>query len=384
MRIAYFTDTYLPQINGVSNTLKRLGEYLAEKEIKHMVFAPQYEEIERSQVPSPVVRFKSISVPFYPECRLSFPLYANLSRLADQFAPDLVHLTDPLGIGLAGLRYARERGIPIVSSFHTNFDDYLKYYNLEYLENVVWGLFKWFHRFSDLNFCPSIETLKILENKGIKNLRLWSRGIDMNTFSPKLRDSEIRKQFKMENKTTFLYVGRLAAEKDLDILIAGIERVNVSYADKVQFILVGEGPYAKLLKERTDKNVLLTGYLEGQELARIYASCDAFVFPSSTETFGNVVLEAMASGLPVIAVNAGGVKDNVLDSYNGLMCSPRDSENLAKAIITLIEDKILLKILADNALKHIKGKSWSSIFDQLVADYSSVLQIYQDKLSRTA
>lgn len=384
MRIAYFTDTYLPQINGVSNTLEKLGSYLKDQEIKHMFFAPQYSEESSNSGKSPEIRFKSVSLPFYPECRLSLPHYSNLSRIADEFKPDIIHLTDPLGIGLTGLKYARDKGIPIVSSFHTNFDVYLKYYNLEYLEGVVWGLFKWFHGFSEINFCPSQDTLEVLQSKGLKNLKIWSRGIDTGNFNPNLRSMRIRYSLKAEDKLIFLYVGRLAAEKDLDILLESINIVNSSHAEKVQFVFVGDGPYANQLKDRSYENVVFTGYLKGMDLSAMYASSDVFAFPSSTETFGNVVLEAMASGLPVIAVNSGGVKDNVFHEYNGLMCRPRDTSSFAQSIIRLIEDKQLIQTLGAHAREHAATRSWDSVFGQLVSDYQSVVENNQNKLSKIA
>ncbi len=384
MRIAYFTDTYLPQINGVSNTLEKLGDYLTKQDIKHMFFAPQYQEELGFESNSPVVRFKSISLPFYPECRISIPIYANLCRLADKFKPDIVHLTDPLGIGLAGLRYARDRGIPIVASFHTNFDAYLKYYNLEYLEVPVWGLFKWFHGFGTINFCPSQDTLQVLASKGIENLSIWARGVDTEKYNPSRRSPAVREQLKSKNKISFLYVGRLAAEKDLDILMNAIDRVNSCYAGQVQFVFVGDGPLAKSMKDRAQDNVVFTGYLRNEELSAVYASCDVFVFPSSTETFGNVVLEAMASGLPVIAVNAGGVKDNVFHEYNGLICVPRDADSLAEAIVQVAKDKKLRDTLTANALSYAEMKSWNKIFDQLVASYAKVLQQAKLNVTKTA
>jgi len=378
LRIAYFTDTYLPQINGVTNTLRRLGDYLNDRQIEHMFFAPEYEK-ESSGLAhfnaSPVTRFKSVTLPFYQECRLSVPNYAKLSQIADRFQPDLIHLTDPLGIGLAGLRYARERQIPVVSSFHTNFDTYLKYYKMEYLEGMVWALFQWFHRFSEMNFCPSQTTMNVLAEKGIENLALWSRGVDSVRFNPDLRSEEVRRQFLQEpDQLLYLYVGRIAPEKDLDILTESIKLVNSTHKTKIRFVMVGGGPYTKEMQEQSDDNVLFTGYMQGQELSALYASCDAFVFPSSTETFGNVVLEAMASGLPVITVNSGGVIDNVFDGQNGLLCEARDAVSLAAGITKLADDSRLRETLAANALAHAATKSWSSIFDQLVRDYDFVLE----------
>lgn len=384
MRIAYFTDTYLPQINGVTHTLKKLSDYLVDQNIEHKFFAPEYED-KAFPHSSNVTRFKSISLPFYPECRLSLPLYSNLSRAVDNFQPDLIHLTDPLGIGLAGLKYARERDIPVVSSFHTNFDSYLKYYKMEYLEGFLWGFFQWFHSFSEVNFCPSLATWKVLESKNIRNLRLWSRGVDSFRFDPKYHSLNIRSNLlKADDKILFLYVGRLAVEKDLDILMNSIQMINQKDRNRIQFVFVGDGPYAKEMKALEEDNVIFTGYLQGQELSSLYASCDVFVFPSSTETFGNVVLEAMSSGLPVIAVNSGGVVDNVIHSYNGLLCTPRDSVALADAILKLTDDQSLRKQLASNARAYALTKSWDYIFNQLLLDYQSVLEKSQNLFPETA
>lgn len=382
MRIAYFTDTYLPQINGVTNTLGRLGDYLKNRQIEHLIFAPQYEREPSGLTclcPSPVARFKSVTLPFYPECRLSLPNYTKLAGIADRFRPDLIHLTDPLGIGLAGLRYAKERRIPVVSSFHTNFDAYLSYYKMEYLEGMVWALFQWFHNSCAMNFCPSQTTMQVLAAKGIENLALWARGVDSVRFSPHHRREEIRRRFiSRPEQLLFLYVGRIAPEKDLDILTQSIKQVNQTHQEKIRFIIAGDGPYAQDMREQSDGNVLFTGYLQGAELSSLYASCDAFVFPSSTETFGNVVLEAMASRLPVITVRSGGVTDNVVDGQNGLLCAPRDEASLAEAMIRLADQDELREALAANALAHASSQSWNTIFDRLLGDYRFVLDKYSD------
>lgn len=166
--------------------------------------------------------------------------------------------------------------------------------------------------------------MQVLAAKGIENLALWARGVDSVRFSPHHRREGIRRRFiSRPEQLLFLYVGRLAPEKDLDILTQSIKQVNQTHQEKIRFIIAGDGPYAQDMREQSDGNVLFTGYLQGAELSSLYASCDAFVFPSSTETFGNVVLEAMASRLPVITVRSGGVTDNVVDGQNGLLCAPR-------------------------------------------------------------
>lgn len=384
MRIAYFTDTFLPQINGVTNTLERLGEYLASKHIQHMFFAPEYYETIKKPVKSPVHRFNSVSLPLYPECRLSIPLYPNLCKTADRFKPDVVHIVTPLGIGLAGLKYARERDIPVVSSYHTNFDVYLKYYRLEYMEEAVWNFFRWFHSQCSINFCPSHDTLAYLKNKGIENLRIWSRGIDTAKYTPQACARDMKSKLRKEGKTVFLYVGRLAAEKDLDILMDSINNINREHSGKAEFVFVGDGPMASRLKENAPVNTVFTGYLKGSDLASAYASADVFVFPSSTETFGNVILEAMASGLPVITVSSGGVKDNIIHGYNGFLCEPRDAVSFTHGIEKFLENKNLTAAMGKNAREYTLQKTWDKVFDQLISDYSTVAEAADERLFATA
>lgn len=374
MRILYFTDTYLPQINGVTNTLEKLGRYLDNNNMEYMFFAPYYTDNAKPLREKHVQRFTSISLSVYPECRLSLPLYSNLCSLADKFRPDIVHLMTPIGIGLAGLKYARDRGVPVVSSFTTSFDAYLKYYKIEILESLIWSFFKWFHNSCNINFCPSQDTKNTLESKGIRNIKLMSRGIDIDNFNPAFKSDGIRKELNIVEKITFLYVGRLAAEKDLDILMESVRKVNEIYPGKTQFVITGDGPYASHIKKTAPDNVLFTGYVKGERLSSIYASCDVFVFPSSTETFGNVVLEAMASGLPVIAVNSGGVKDSIIDGYNGILCNPRDSDSFTLAMCRFIKVTELIGNMGKNARKYTLDKSWTSIFDQLIMDYQLLIE----------
>ncbi len=384
MRIAYFTDTFYPQINGVTNTLDKLAGYLESKEIKHVFFAPDYPGSSLPMNARNVRRFKSVSFPLYPECRLSIPFYSNICSLADKFNPDVVHLVTPLGIGTAGLRYARERGIPVVASYHTNFNVYLKYYNLEYMENLIWNYFRWFHGFSGMNFCPSTDTLEILRANGVGNLKIWPRGIDTEIFSPCHRNKRLREELGLEERLAFLYVGRLAAEKDLDILVESIKKVICAYGGKARFVIAGDGPYASFMKNALPEDTVFTGYVKGRELSELYASCDVFLFPSSTETFGNVVLEAMASGLPVIAANSGGVKDSVKNGFNGLLCEPRNAESFFAAAGACIENHELLDRMSRSAREHTLSKSWDGVFGQLVSDYREALEQHYKSIEETA
>ena len=384
MRIAYFSDTFLPQVNGVTNTLGKLDAYLEKNSVQHKFFVPEYPETYPIEDPSRVKRFKSVSLPIYNECRLSIPLYASMSKIIDQFNPDLIHLVTSLGIGWMGLKYAREKSIPLVSSYHTNFDAYLKYYKLEYLEDTIWSYFRWFHNFSGINFCPSTDTMKTLDDKGIGNTRIWSRGIDADKFSPAFKNIGIRQKFNAADKIMFLYVGRVAAEKDLDILLECMNNINVLNPGKTSFIITGDGPYAGYMKKNAPADTRFTGYLKGAELAEMYASCDVFLFPSSTETFGNVVLEAMASGLPVIAADAGGVKDSITDGSDGFLCKARNAMSFTKAMDKFIKDPGLIASMGAEARRHSLSKSWDSIFDSLLEDYREIIGKARPDYGKTA
>ncbi len=372
MRIAFFTDTFHPQINGVTNTLNKLDSYLDKKQIEHAFFAPSYKE---SNIYEKAHRFKSISFPLYPECRLSLPFYPSLSKMADKFKPDIVHLVTPLGIGVSGLRYANEKGIPKVASYHTNFDSYLKYYRLENFENLLWNYMKWFCNSNSLNFCPSNDTMGVLKSKGINNLRLWSRGVDTDIYNPCFKDMNLRRKLGLYGKIAFLYVGRIAVEKDLDTLTGCIKRISRCYKERCAFVIAGDGPYTPQIRDALGDNAVFTGYLKRKELSSLYASCDAFVFPSGNETFGNVILEAMASGLPVIAANSGGVKDSIVEGYNGIYFRHRDMDDLERAIKYFIENKNIICELGKNARQSALDKSWDNVFDGLLADYHDVLRI---------
>ncbi len=373
MRVAYFTDTFLPEINGVTNTLYQLSNYLCENNIENIFFAPNYESECIPQIKSRVEKFRGIKPSMYPECVLSFPSYRLHKSKIESFAPDIIHITTPLGIGHFGLRYAREYQIPVVMSYHTNFDRYLKFYDLEFLEHMLWGYLKWFYEKADIVLCPSNDTMLDLADRGFNKLGIWSRGIDADKFSPKHKNPKLRATLGNEGELLFLYVGRIAAEKNLDTLLESIELVNMTHSGKAKFIFTGDGPYMETLKSKNIPNIIMTGQKKGRELSEIYASCDAFVFPSGTETFGNVLLEAMASGLPSLCVNSGGVLDFAKDNVNSLICRCRDKTSIAEGIIKLIENEALRKKLAGGGLLTANAKSWNLVFGGLIQNYINVI-----------
>ena len=371
MRVAIFTDTFLPQINGVTKTLNKLLDYFDENNIDYKVFIPQDGNEEYN---SKIVGLFSFRFFLYPECRVALPNYLSIVEQLNDFKPDLIHVVTPFNIGLCGLKYAKTYQIPLVSSYHTNIPQYLTYFNLKFLENISWNFFKWFHSHCEKNYCPSNATLEVLKEHGIKNLEVWGRGIELEEFSPKWRNKELRVHYNMDDKIVFLYVGRMSPEKDLDIFMKVAEQLNHRYMNQIHFLMVGNGPLLHELKEKAFNNMTFTGFKKGYELAQLYASSDVFLFPSSTETYGNVILEAMASSTAVIACHEGGIQENLVDGFNGIACDSRDVLEFYEACEKLITNPALRKLLGENGRKYTLQMTWNRIFDRLVKSYESVIQ----------
>lgn len=372
MRIAYFSDTFLPQINGVSNTLFYLRKYLDQNRIEYQFHVPDYDDASMKADPR-IKCSKGIPLPEYSDCRLTLPWLPRLSGFMDAFKPDLIHLATEFGVGVMGRTYARSRRVPIVSSYHTNIDQYIRYYpSLSPLKGNVNSYFKWFHRRSRRIFVPTDDTKGHLQSIGYANLAIWSRGIDTELFSQSKRSDAFRIRYGLEGKTVVLYVGRVAPEKDVEFLPETMRRVQAQHQNAV-LVVIGDGPYLPALKAESPAGTVFTGFLRGEELAQAYASSDVFFTPSSTETFGNVALEAMASGLPVVAANAGGFQNIIQHGVNGLLSTPRDAGGFADAISSLAAKPAVAGKMGQHAVETANKRSWKSVFDQLLSDYERAL-----------
>lgn len=371
MKIAIFTDTYTPQVNGVAKTLERLTNYLHRKGIDYTLFAPQ--NVKDNNENNHVQKMKSIPLAVYPECRLALPNLHFVKKKLEHFQPDLIHVATPFTMGLLGKYYAIKLNIPLVGSYHTDFDAYLSYYKMEFLSAVLWNYLRWFHNSLQKTFVPSLETFKQLKEKQFHHLNIWSRGVDCNLFNPKGNDAGIRQNYSITAKHILTYAGRLAPEKDIETLQSVIAMVNENRANDVHWLIAGDGPLAKEMKARFNKNVTFTGYLKPERLAHVYAASDLMVFPSATETFGNVVLESMACGTPVIGANAGGVKNIISNTKNGLLCTPKCPHEFANAIHSLLEDQDARQKMGIAARHYALSQSWDNIFARLVDEYADVL-----------
>ena len=379
MKIAFFTDTFAPEVNGVTTTLSRLSGYLEKKEIKHIFFAPEYDtggsadEYGVFSETSAVYRFPGLKFNVSPNSRLAFPVPIPIFNICDRFAPDSVHVTTEFGIGHAGLIYSSVRKLPLVMSYHTDYCNYLKYHHLTPLSPIAELFFKQFYSFSDKTLVPSKFTLEQLHGKGYNNLSIWSRGIDAGKFNPMYRNKRMREALGIGDRFAFLNVGRLSSEKGLGTLMHVIGRINGAFPGEAVFVITGEGPFEDRIRKAGFDNVILTGFKRGHELSEIYASCDCFAFPSATETFGNTGLEAMASGLAVAGINSGGVTDYLVHGENGLLSSDGDVDGFTSNLMKLMKNNGLRKRLSRNGLATAKSRDWNRVFDSLIVEHQATI-----------
>jgi glycosyltransferase involved in cell wall biosynthesis len=283
-----------------------------------------------------------------------------VARERASFRPDIVHIATEGSLGWAALRAARRLGLPVVSSYHTSFAHYLRLYGAGWLQGTAWHYLRSFHNATAATFCPTPSIRDQLRGKGFERVEIWSRGVNCGHFHPGKRDNELRRQLGvLENAVVLACCGRLAAEKNLETLLSAFSKLCPSLP--VNLLLIGDGPLRTKLEAAGDPRVIFTGYRRGEELACIYASADLFVFPSLSDTFGNVLLEAMASGLPAVAFDVPGPRDVVRCGETGLLVGQVGAEPLAAALAGLIADPARLGRMAANARKYAAGQEWEKI-----------------------
>lgn len=359
MRIALVSETWFPQVNGVSRSLGKLVESFVGCGDTVRLFIPRYAQ---SQWPDGLsaIGFRAVPLPFYPEVRLPVVTPATVARELASFRPDVVHIATEGPLGWAALRASRRLGLPVVSSYHTSFAHYLRLYGAGWLEGAAWRYLRGFHNATAATFCPTPSIRAQLLEKGFERVEIWSRGVNSTHFHPGKRDSELRRRLGVpENAIALAYCGRLAAEKNIETLLAAFRQLPSTLP--VHLLLIGDGPLRSKLEAASDPRVIFTGYQRGEDLARLYASADLFVFPSLSDTFGNVLLEAMASGLPAVAFDVAGPRDVVRHGETGLLVGEVGAEALAAALAGLIADPARLGRMAADARQYAAGQDWEKI-----------------------
>ncbi len=372
MKITIVTETYFPQVNGVSRTLGQLVKFLESRGDQIQLIRPNYGE--EPEVPNQVL-VHAVPLPFYPEVRLPPPTFGEVLPVIDAFQPHLVHIATEAVLGLAVLRHALKHKIPVVSSFHTNFDRYCEHYQIAWASWLIRRYLRWFHNSTLETYVPSRTTIAELEAYGIERLALWPRGVDARLFHPdRPGRNRIREKLDFDTKNIVIaYVGRIAAEKNTPYLAEALA-IAASARPDVRLIFVGDGPERGGIERRLDGCARFVGYRSGEDLADHYAAADLFAFSSLTETFGNVVIEAMASGLPVVALAAGGVADSVQTDINGIALDPAASPaEFAAAVLTLVDDKNATERLARGARKYAQSRTWEAIMGKLRDRYAAIV-----------
>ena len=381
MRVLYCTDTYPPQLNGVSVVTSLSVEGLSRRGWECVVVAPRYPtggewwDLPDGQGPSAeVFSVPSVSLPKYPEIRLAVPRPSTIGTLIQRFRPDLVHCATEFGVGRMGQVSAARAGLPLVSSYHTDFGKYADAYGAPWLRGTISAYLARFHRRSRRVFTPSTVSRHELTRANVPNVEVWGRGVDAELFHPGRRSQALRAAFGMGSRFTFLYVGRLAAEKRAEQIIHAFRLASDSLPRGViHLIMAGTGPCEKELRAAAPPGVSFLGFLDRRSrLPDLYANCDAFVFASITETLGLVVLEAMASGLPVIAAPAGGVRDHLRDGGNGLAYREGDAAAMARAMVKLAENWDLAQRLSRGARRTAEALTWERELDRLDLSYREV------------
>ena len=371
MRIAFFTETFLPKTDGIVTTLCQTIHQLRALGHEVLVFSPAGGIVEFENCR--IVGMKSKAFPLYPELRLALPR-ASMRSVLTQFKPDILHVADPALLGIAGLYYGGgKRGgalhLPVVISYHTDLPQYLHYYGLGFLEPYVWKILRVRHRRATINLCTSSVMVRELQDHGIERVALWPGGVDADLFCPQRRAAEMRSRLTQAHSASplLLYVGRLSAEKNLESL-----RVWLEAFPNVRLALVGDGPQRKALEQHFEGlPVFFAGFLHKEELASAYASSDIFVMPSRTETLGLVVLEAMCSGLPVVAAHAGGIPEIIQNGVSGFLIDT-DDEALDR-LGELLRSKEKRETMGALARIQASQRSWRNATDRLVEYYHQAL-----------
>jgi len=372
VRIGLVSDTYTPQVNGVTTVVRRIVSLLRAQGHEAMVVAPRY---PTSATPADLreLRIPSLAFPLYPDIRMSLPPFRQVADFFDAAPPDLVHVHTEGALGLAGRRWALRRGVPLVTTFHTNFPEYSRHYGVGFLEPLVWRWLRWFHRPARVTFTPGQAVRDDLVRRGLPHATLWGRGVDPHFFHPGRRDHSWRRWLAGGDDTVIvLHVGRLAHEKNLGVLIEAWRQTYDALGQRATFVVAGEGPEARRIESRLPF-VRLLGFLPREDLATLYASADVSVFPSHTETCGLVALEAMASGSAVIAADAGGFRESIQNGTTGLLVPAHEPQGYRDAMVALARDAAGRFALAAAARDYALSRDVARENAELLACYTALM-----------
>jgi glycosyltransferase involved in cell wall biosynthesis len=372
LHLVLVTETFPPEVNGVARTLGRWVEAFRARGHRVSVIRPRQPGEQ-----SAADRVHGLALPFYQQVRVGVSGPVRLRQVLGRLAPDLIHIATEGPLGCSALLAGNWLGIPVASSYHTNFDHYASHYGFFGMDRLAFAYLRWFHNRTLVTLVPSRATRRRLLADGVQRVEVWSRGVDARVFHPAHRDEELRRRLGLgPDGVLLLFVGRLAPEKNLAALLQAFARLRglgpPGWRERLRLALVGAGPLSTTIEMAQQPGVVLAGMQHGPALSRWYASGDVFAFPSLSETFGNVVLEAQASGLPVVGFDCEGVNEQVTPEADGLLVPIGD--DLAPALWRLCQDVGLRRHLGQAARARAEQRDWKPIFDELEERYLRLVE----------
>lgn len=367
LRLAVVTETYPPEVNGVAVTVARLieGLLLRGHEIdlvrpRQALRGPQGTAVEGLQE----LLMRGMPIPRYPQLRMGLPAKAALVSQWQRRRPDLVHVATEGPLGWSAVQAARKLRLPVSADFRTNFHAYSRHYGLGWLNKTILTYLRKFHNRADLTLVPTETLRKELAAMGFERLSVVGRGVDTQRFDPALRSPMVRARWGVAvDDPVVLYVGRLAAEKNLDLLIRAYQAMK-QRRKSLRLVVIGEGPMADDLATQCP-DALLLGVQGGLELAQSYASADIFLFPSRTETYGNVTAEALASGLAVVAFDYAAARELIINGHNGWTSGLQDEEGFVRRACEVLEAWHPGHPMRMNARRTMLSRDWTGIVEQM-------------------
>ncbi|MHB9100525.1 MAG: glycosyltransferase family 4 protein [Sulfuricella sp.] len=372
LRVAVVTETYPPEINGVALTIQHMVEGLRRRNHQIQLIRPRQGKGDMPALTANLqqVLLPGLAIPRYPNLQLGLPAGFALRRLWRERRPDVVHIVTEGPLGWSALNEARKLDIPVTSDFHTNFHSYTQHYGIGWMRRPIGAYLRHLHNRARLTLVPDHGLRHELEAQGYQNLAIVGRGIDTDLFNPARRSMKLRRSWGVgEGGLAAIYVGRLAAEKNLEAVVDAFDAMRARHP-RAKLVWVGDGPQRALLQARNPGHIF-AGMVTGADLAEHYASADVFLFPSLTETFGNVTLEAMASGLAVVAYNYAAAAEHIRHGENGLVAEFGNLSLFCDQAAILAGRPEMVARLGANARQSAGGLAWNQIcerFEQLLLD----------------
>ena len=366
-RVTLVTETFAPEINGVAHTLSQLVHGLRQRGIAIQIIRPRQtaNDLANQQDGIETVTLPGFPIPGYRSLHFGVPFSGRIRAALTRFAPQAVYVATEGPMGWAAVQAARQAGIRIISGFHTNFHQYLSHYSLSALQTLAFRYLRYFHNLTASTLVPTRQQRDDLETQGFHNVGVLSRGVDSERFHPRHRSSSLRQQWGVkDDDLVLLYVGRIAAEKNLALALEAHRRL-LEIDQRIRLVLVGDGPELTSIRHHHSE-VICCGIQRGEDLARHYASGDIFLFPSKTDTFGNVLTEAMASGLAVVSFDSAAAHEHIVHGETGMLAPLDEDATYLQRINTLIDSPHLLSKMRQQARLYAEGMGWNRIVDDFI------------------